>query len=33
MSSEFAAGNLLVGLQRGIDMLAEHARPQNTLHA
>ncbi|GAA1923183.1 DUF5130 family protein [Nocardioides hwasunensis] len=33
MSSEFAAGNLLVGLQRGIAMLAEHARPQNTLHA
>jgi uncharacterized membrane protein YgcG len=33
MSSEFAAGNLLAGLQRGISMLAEHARPQNTLHA
>ena len=33
MSSEFAAGNLLAGLQRGITMLAEHARPQNTLHA
>jgi uncharacterized membrane protein YgcG len=33
MSSDFAAGNLLVGLQRGIAMLAEHARPQNTLHA
>ena len=33
MSSEFAAGNVLVGLQRGIAMLAEHARPQNTLHA
>jgi uncharacterized membrane protein YgcG len=33
MSSEFAAGNLAVGLQRGIAMLAEHARPQNTLHA
>ena len=33
MSSEFAAGNLLAGLQRGIAMLAEHARPQNTLHA
>ena len=33
MSSEFAAGNLLAGLQRGIMMLAEHARPQNTLHA
>jgi uncharacterized membrane protein YgcG len=33
MSSDFAADNLLVGLQRGIAMLAEHARPQNTLHA
>ena len=33
MSSEFAAGNLLSGLQRGISMLADHARPQNTLHA
>lgn len=33
MSSEFAGGNLLGGLQRGIAMLAEHARPQNTLHA
>jgi hypothetical protein len=33
MSSEFAGGNLLAGLQRGIAMLSEHARPQNTLHA
>ena len=33
MSSEFGAGNLLAGLQRGIAMLADHARPQNTLHA
>lgn len=33
MSSEFRAGNLLAGLQRGISMLAEHARPQNTRHA
>lgn len=33
MSSEFAGGNLLAGLQRGIAMLAEHARPQHTLHA
>ena len=33
MSSEFANGSLLSGLQRGIAMLAEHARPQNTLHA
>lgn len=33
MSSEFARGSILSGLQRGISMLAEHARPQNTLHA
>ncbi len=33
MTSEFAGGNLLGGLQRGISMLADHARPQNTLHA
>jgi uncharacterized membrane protein YgcG len=33
MQSEFAGGNLAGGLQRGIAMLAEHARPQNTLHA
>ena len=33
MSSELASGGLLSGLQRGISMLAEHARPQNTLHA
>lgn len=33
MSSEFAGGSILSGLQRGITMLAEHARPQNTLHA
>jgi len=33
MSSEFASGSLVAGLQRGITMLAEHARPQNTLHA
>lgn len=33
MNSEFGAGNLLAGLQRGVAMLAEHARPQNTLHA
>ena len=33
MSSEFASGSLLSGLQRGIAMLADHARPQNTLHA
>lgn len=33
MTSEFAGGNLLGGLQRGIAMLADHARPQNTLHA
>ena len=33
MTSEFGSGNLLGGLKRGIEMLAEHARPQNTLHA
>lgn len=33
MSSEFAGGSILAGLQRGIAMLAEHARPQHTLHA
>lgn len=33
MSSDFASGGLLAGLQRGIAMLAEHARPQQTLHA
>ena len=33
MQAEFAVGNLAGGLQRGIAMLAEHARPQNTLHA
>ena len=33
LSSEFAAGNMLGGLERGIAMLADHARPQNTLHA
>ncbi|MCF6376961.1 DUF5130 domain-containing protein [Nocardioides KLBMP 9356] len=33
MSSEFASGSLVSGLQRGIAMLADHARPQNTLHA
>lgn len=33
MSSELASGSLLTGLQRGIAMLADHARPQNTLHA
>ena len=33
MQSAFAAGDLVGGLQRGIEMLSEHARPQNTLHA
>lgn len=32
MQSAFAAGDLVGGLTRGIDMLAEHARPQRTLH-
>lgn len=33
MSSRFADGDLVGGLRHGIAMLAEHARPQNTLHA
>jgi hypothetical protein len=33
MESAFAADELVGGLTRGISMLAEHARPQNTLHA
>ena len=33
MQSSFAAGDLVDGLTRGIHMLAEHATPQNTLHA
>ena len=33
MQSAFAGGDLVGGLKRGIEMLSEHARPQNTLHA
>lgn len=33
MQSAFAADDLVGGLKRGIHMLAEHARPQRTLHA
>ena len=33
MQTSFAEGVLVGGLRRGIAMLAEHARPQNTLHA
>lgn len=33
MSATFAAGDLVGGLRRGIQQLAEAARPQNTLHA
>lgn len=33
MQSEFAAGDLVGGLRRGIHMLAEHARAPQTLHA
>lgn len=33
MQSAFAEGDLVGGLRHGITMLAEHARPQNTLHA
>lgn len=33
MRHDFAAGDLAGGLRRGVAMLAEHARPQRTLHA
>ncbi len=33
MQSEFASGDLVGGLRRGICMLAEHARAPQTLHA
>lgn len=33
MQTDFAAGDLAGGLRRGIEMLAEHARPPRTLHA
>lgn len=33
MQSDFASGDLAGGLRRGIEMLAEHARPPRTLHA
>ncbi|NYG56530.1 DUF5130 family protein [Nocardioides perillae] len=33
MRHDFAAGDLVGGLRRGVAMLAEHARPQRTLHA
>lgn len=33
MQSSFAEADLVAGLTRGIAMLAEHARPQVTLHA
>lgn len=33
MQQDFAAGDLAGGLRRGIEMLAEHARPPRTLHA
>lgn len=33
MQSAFAAGEFVGGLKHGLAMLAEHARPQNTLHA
>ncbi len=33
MTSCFADGDLVGGLRRGINQLAEHARPQATLHA
>ena len=33
MPQAFATGDLAGGLRRGIEMLAEHARPPRTLHA
>ena len=33
MQSAFASGDLVGGLRRGIQMLAEHARAPQTLHA
>ncbi|MEN8675700.1 DUF5130 family protein [Nocardioides sp.] len=33
MSATFAEGDLVGGLRRGIQQLADAARPQNTLHA
>ena len=33
MQSHFASGDLVGGLRRGIQMLAEHARAPHTLHA
>lgn len=33
MQSAFAAGDFVGGIKHGLSMLAEHARPQNTLHS
>ena len=33
MQTDFAADDFVGGLKRGLSMLADHARPQNTLHA
>jgi len=33
MQSAFAAGDFVGGIKHGLAMLAEHARPQNTLHS
>lgn len=33
MQTDFAADDFVGGLKRGIAMLAEHARPQKTLHS
>lgn len=33
MQSAFATGDMVGGIVRGITLLAEHARPQRTLHA
>lgn len=32
MQSSFAVGDLVGGLRRGVQMLADHARPPQTLH-
>lgn len=32
MQTAFAAGEMVTGIKRGIEMLSEHARPQDSLH-
>jgi uncharacterized membrane protein YgcG len=33
MQTDFAAGELVGGIKRGINLLAQHARAPHTLHA